>query len=110
MASFWHLVCPDCNELFENVPCSMYEIPLCPKCFGPRFLAPSGSQRKSTIFPFTVPHVNGKPMEIRDITHLRQVEKDYGVAFSAFSKSNINDLDEMKEVPVYRGDEFERRR
>lgn len=110
MATFWNLNCPTCADVHENVQCSMYAIPPCPVCGGEQFLAPSASVRKSGIFPFVVPHVNGKPMEIRDITHLRQVERDYGVAFSAFSKSNINDTDPMKEVPRYRGEEFERRR
>ena len=105
MATFWNLNCPTCSELFENVECSMYSIPACPQCGGERYLAPSGSIRKSGIFPFTLNHVDGFPMEIRDITHLRQVEKQYGVAFSAFNKDNVRDLDPLKEVPRYRGED-----
>jgi hypothetical protein len=64
---------------------------------------------KTAGFPFTVNHVDGKPMVINDLQHLRKVEKQYGVVFSAFSKSNVNDLDPLKDVPRYRpnGREYE---
>mgnify|MGYP003658259194 CR=1 FL=1 len=65
---------------------------------------------KTPLFPFTVNHVNGTPMVIESMQHLRSVEKNYGVAFSAFNKDNINDLDPLRDVPKYRGDEIERRR
>src|SRR5690242_170876 len=104
MAAYWHLQCVGCDKLHQNVQCSMFDIPACPDCGGEQRLAPSASIRKSGIFPFTCSHVDGTPMVINDIAHLRRVEAQYGVAFSAFSKSNINDLDPMKDVPVYRGE------
>lgn len=106
MAAYWNLTCLGCDEAFSNVACSMYDIPACPSCGGERRLVTSHMLTLGTgIFPFTVPHVDGKPMEIRSMSHLRQVEKDYGVAFSAFNKANINDLDPLRSVPVYRGDD-----
>lgn len=57
---------------------------------------------KTAIFPFTLNHVDGKPMTITDMGHLRRVEKQYGVAFSAFNKDNVRDLDPLKDVPRYR--------
>lgn len=65
---------------------------------------------KTAVFPFMVNHVDGKPMVIESMHHLRQVESKYGVAFSAFNKANINDLDPLKDVPKYRGDEYKPRR
>lgn len=64
---------------------------------------------KTAGFPFTVNHVDGKPMQINDLQHLRKVEKQYGVVFSAFSKSNERDLDPIKDLPRYRpnGREYE---
>lgn len=60
----------------------------------------------SGVFPFTVPHVDGKPMVIESMQHLRQVEKNYGVVFSAFSKDNIRDTDPTdRNLPRYRGDD-----
>ena len=110
MAAFWHLYCSTCADTEQNVPCSMFDIPVCPVCSSNRTLAPCAGIRKSGIFPFTVNHVDGNPMEIRDMQHLRQVERNYGVAFSAFNKSNINDTDPMPDVPRYRGDELRNRK
>ena len=42
-------------------------------------------------------------MVIENLSHLRQVEYKFGVAFSAFNKDNINDLDPMRDVPRYKG-------
>lgn len=105
MAAYWNLQCIQCNAAFANVGCSMYDIPACPDCGGERRLAPSASIKRSTVFPFTVNHVDGKPMEIRDLQHLRHVEKTYGVAFSVFSKDNINDMDNLRSVDKYRGED-----
>jgi hypothetical protein len=102
MAAYWNLTCPTCIRTDFDVECSMYDIPPCPTCSQPRYLAPAGTLRKSGIFPFTLNHVTGSPMEIRDMTHLRQVERDYGVAFSAFNKASIHDLDPLKDVPTFR--------
>lgn len=110
MAALWNLQCMDCHKGFSHVHCSMYSIPSCPDCGGERRLAPSGSQAASQMFPFTVPHVDGKPMTITDIGHLRRVERDYGVVFSAFSKNNIKDLDPIRDLPTYRDHEDPRNR
>jgi hypothetical protein len=83
----------------------MFNIPPCPQCATEQVLAAGGgrySSRTSNIFPFTVNHVDGKPMVINDLQHLRQVEQRHGVVFSAFSKDNINDLDPIKNPPTYR--------
>jgi hypothetical protein len=80
----------------------MFDIPVCSKCGGERAIATKYRQYSpSGVFPFTVDHVDGKPMEIHSLSHLRQVEKDYGVAFSAFNKNNVNDLDGMKDLPRF---------
>lgn len=102
MAAYWHLHCLTCNVIEPNVACSMYDIPVCSKCGSERFLAPAAGIRKSGIFPYTCNHVDGQPMEIRDMVHLRQIEREYGVAFSAFSKDNIRDTDGMSHLPTYR--------
>lgn len=111
MAALWNLQCEACDEIFMHQTCSMYDIPACPKCGGERTLAPTGLSTRTPIFPFTVNHVDGKPMVIESMQHLRRVERTYGVAFSAFNKDNINDLDPLKDVPVYKGDDpgFRRR-
>ena len=59
----------------------------------------------SGVFPFETTHVDGKPMRIESMQHLRKVESKYGVVFSAFSKSNINDLDPIKNPPKFRGND-----
>ncbi len=43
------------------------------------------------VFPFTVNHVDGKPMVIESLNQLRGIEKTYGVVFSAFSRDNWQD-------------------
>jgi hypothetical protein len=52
-----------------------------------------------------VPHVDGKPMRIESLHHLRQVENKYGVVFSAFSHASANNPDNIKNPPRYRGDD-----
>jgi hypothetical protein len=106
--STWNLRCPTCAITTCDVPCSMFAIPACPDCSGERFLAPSGSMRKSGVFPFTTEHVNGQPMVINDITQLRKVESQYGVCFSAFNRDNVRDpslLGGKYTMPKYRGDD-----
>ena len=58
---------------------------------------------KGALFPFTVNHVDGKPMVIESLHHLRTVERDFGVVFSAFTKDNIHDVSETPGVPRFRG-------
>lgn len=101
----WNLECSTCHEVQFNVECSIYAPPKC-NCGGEQLIAPTSMRApQHNIFPFTVPHVNGKPMEITSMHHLRQVERNYGVAFSAFNKNNIHDLDPLKDVPKFRGNE-----
>ena len=60
---------------------------------------------KNALFPYTVNHVDGKPMVIESMQHLRKVERDFGVVFSAFSKSNIRDVSPIDGVPRFRGED-----
>ncbi len=97
----WTLRCQTCGDIEPHVICSMFAIPPC-KCGGERAIATFAKKYSpSGIFPFVVNHVDGKPMTIENISHLRQVERDYGVAFSAFNKDNVNDLDPLKDVPRF---------
>lgn len=109
MAAFWNLSCQKCEKVYENVQCSMFDIPPC-DCGGERRLI-SSRMGRSTVFPFVVSHVDGKPMVIESLNHLRSVEKRYGVVFSAFNKDNINDMDPVdRNLPQYRGDDEDVRR
>jgi hypothetical protein len=108
MAAFWNIQCPECKNVEENVQCSMFDIPKC-TCGSERFLF-STKIGRSAVFPFTVNHVDGKPMVIESLNQLRSVEKQYGVVFSAFSKGNINDLDDISGLPRFRGDDEDVRR
>lgn len=100
----WNLRCQDCGEVENHVVCSIYAIPTCPKCGGERALATFVQEYSpSGVFPFTVNHVNGKPMVIESLAHLRKVESNYGVVFSAFSKDNHRDLDPIKDLPKFKG-------
>lgn len=67
---------------------------------------------KTAAFPFDAPHItpDGRPIRIESMHHLRQIEKQYGVVLSTFSKSNERDLDPIKDLPKYRGDEIHRRK
>lgn len=61
---------------------------------------------KTAGFPFTVNHVDGKPMVIESMQHLRKVERDFGVVFSAFSHSSTNNVDAVdKNLPRFRGND-----
>jgi hypothetical protein len=82
----------------------MFDIPPC-DCGGERRLI-STRMGRSVIFPFTVNHVDGKPMVIESLNHLRQVENRYGVVFSAFNKDNYQDLSPVdRNLPRFRGDD-----
>lgn len=101
MPALWNLKCQICGDVQMHVQCSMYSLPAC-KCGGATAIAPTGLSTRTPIFPFVCPHVDGSQMVIESMAHLRRVEKDYGVAFSAFNKDNINDLDPLKDVPKFR--------
>lgn len=61
---------------------------------------------KTSIFPYTVNHVDGKPMVIQDLAHLRRVERDFGVVFSAFSHASSDNIDPVsRELPRFRGND-----
>lgn len=65
---------------------------------------------KSSVFPFETQHINGRPMVIESLHHLRQVERQYGVMLSAFSrdKSKWNDT-HNEQMPRFRGNDLEYR-
>lgn len=65
---------------------------------------PRPSDLRSAAFPFTTTHVDGKgrPITVESLGHLRSLEKQYGVVFSAFSQ-NPSNLDPIKDPPRYRG-------
>lgn len=110
MPARWNLRCAACPAIEADVLCSMYIIPPCPTCGGERTISNDRGMFKTSLFPYTLNHVDGKPMVIESMAHLRQVEKRFGVTFSAFSKDNVNDVDPLKDVAVYRGDDPEFRR
>lgn len=63
---------------------------------------------KSNVFPFEARHVapDGKPMTIDSMHHLRRVERDLGVVFSAFNNETNNSVDATKgPIPRYRGED-----
>lgn len=69
------------------------------------------SVRKTAIFPYECTHIDGKPMVIESLQHLRKVEKDFGVVFSAFSHSSSNNVDPVaKTLPRFRGEDEDTRR
>jgi hypothetical protein len=91
--------------------------PPCEDCGGTLTVLPLSQPTRryvGAVFPFSTNHIDpkGRPMVIESLGHLRSVEKAYGVVLPAFSKSNINDMDPIKDPPRYRGLEpdFERSR
>lgn len=109
MPALWNLRCPACQTVLMHQECSIFNLPNC-VCGTQLMIAPTGISTRTPIFPYTLNHVDGKPMVIESLAHLRKVEQRFGVAFSAFNKDNINDLDELKDVPKYRGDDPDFRR
>jgi hypothetical protein len=67
-------------------------------------------QAAHAVFPFVTTHIDskGRPMTIESMGHLRQVEKEYGVALSVFANEHNNSLDHLKDPPTYRGWDVER--
>lgn len=68
-----------------------------------------GRRRFQSVFPFTTTHIDakGRPMEITSMAHLRQVERQYGVALSVFNNEHNNSNDHLKDPPTYRGWDLE---
>ena len=86
------MVCERCGTELE-----IGMFPFCrqnPKDHGP---VPS----KTSAFPFVTTHVDGKPLVVESISHLRKIEREAGVVFSAFSKTNERDLDPIKDLPKF---------
>lgn len=82
--------------------------PPCSTCGGTLSVLPLSQPSRryvGSVFPFTTNHIDpdGKPMTIESMGHLRQVERDYGVVLSAFSKASNNDMSPIKDLPQYRG-------
>lgn len=94
-----------CEKCGTELQIGMY-----PFCKGTSDGHGSMSHTKNALFPFETKHVDGKPMVIESLNHLRKVERDFGVTFSAFSKANHRDLDDIQGVPRYRGDDEDTRR
>lgn len=112
MPARWNLQCASCGSLDFDIPCSMFAIPPC-SCGAERTLAPVGIMPKSQVFPFDSQHVtpDGSPLVIESMRHLRQVENDYGVVFSAFNNNVNNSVDPMQgALPRYRGEDEDFRR
>lgn len=65
---------------------------------------------KGAGFPFETKHINGKPMVIESLHHLRSVEKQYGVVLTAFSNNRSNWNDNIRgDLPRFRGNDLEYR-
>jgi hypothetical protein len=97
--------CKQCNARQERFYWASAGIPAC-TCGGELDMLPLdqlGTYRKTSIFPYDCPHVDGtgKPITIESLSHLRQVEKQYGVVFSAFSQ-NPSNPDHIKDLPQHR--------
>lgn len=76
--------CPRCEATTENV-------------FRP------GGAPKTGIFPYVNPHLTGSgPVVVESLAHLRALERRYGVVASAFSQNTSNQIDNIKNLPVYR--------
>jgi hypothetical protein len=90
---------------------TILEIGMYPFCKGTPESHGKSSISKTAIFPYTVNHVDGKPMVIESMQHLRKVEKDFGVVFSAFSHSSASNVDPVdRNLPRFRGDDEDTRR
>lgn len=65
---------------------------------------------KGSGFPFETSHINGRPMQIESLHHLRQVERQYGVVLTAFSNNKSNWNDSVgRDLPRFRGNNLEYR-
>lgn len=95
-------VCEKCGTKQERFFWNAQPYPDC-TCGGILSMLPlseMGSYRKTAVFPYDCPHVDGtgNPVRIESMGHLRQVEKQYGVVFSAFSQ-NPSNPDHIKDLP-----------
>lgn len=93
--------CSDCDKCGAHVIIGMF-----PFCAGSPADHDSVLISKTAVFPFTVNHVDGKPMQIESLNHLRKVEKEYGVVFSAFSHASSDNTDPVaRDLPRFRGED-----
>ncbi len=82
--------------------------PTCESCGGTLTVLPLAQDPRryvGSVFPFTTTHItaDGSPMVVENMSHLRAVERKYGVVLSAFSKASNNDLSPIQDLPRYRG-------
>lgn len=71
--------------------------PACRHCAGATERVWQGVQRGAvSVFPYVTTHLTGKPLEIKDAGHLRQLEKQHGVRLrddSAFTEQRWEGYD-----------------
>ena len=95
--------CKSC-EMTQERYYTTATLPVC-TCGGTLEVLPlsTSTHRKTGIFPFTSPHIDGtgKPITVESIGHLRQIERQYGVVLSAFSQEPSNS-DPIKDPPRHR--------
>lgn len=98
--------CGSCGWTQERYFHSSGAYPGCERCGGILDVLPLSFavQGKTAAFPFDCPHVtgDGRPLRVESLGHLRQIERRYGVVFSAFSQNPSNPAD-IKDPPRYRG-------
>lgn len=108
------LKCTQCEKEEERYLRTSDDRPVCTACGGATTVmerSDEGARRMKTYgiaaFPFTTRHIDalGRPMQIESLSHLRQVERQYGVTLSAFSQ-NPSNPDAIPDPPRYRGDEW----
>lgn len=97
--------CKSCGAQQERFFWASSNVPAC-KCGGELDMLPlgaSGAFIKTSVFPYECPHVDGtgKPVMIESLGHLRRIEKQYGVVFSAFSQ-NRNNPDAIRDLPRHK--------
>lgn len=98
-------VCESCQTTQERYFTTQAGPPAC-TCGGALTLLPLTASHHGTtgVFPFTSTHIDGRgtPICVESISHLRQIEKQYGVALTAFSQNASNMNDGMRDLPTHR--------
>lgn len=100
-----------CDQCHEGKKVYLGEHDTPPTCCGQVMTAlVEGRPTKTSIFPFTTTHVDGlgNPIAVESLHHLRALERQYGVVFSAFSNSERH-VDAIQDLPRHRvgGREYE---
>jgi putative FmdB family regulatory protein len=98
--------CSQCGEEQERFSHGSGSVPSCASCGGQLMrlpLRPSAVGRKTAVFPFTTPHLDGKgtPIVVESLGHLRSLERRYGVCVTAFS-NNPGNPDSPRDLPRQR--------